>query len=113
MSTISTHVLDTSIGRPASGITVALFACSPDGSRQPIVSGCTDSDGRVASLVSKNGTIEPGVYAARFDLEPYFSARGVEGFYPYAEITFRITEQSHYHVPLLVSPFGYSTYRGS
>lgn len=113
MSTISTHVLDTSIGRPAPGITVALFAYSPDGSRRTIVSGCTDIDGRIASLAPKNGSIEAGVYTARFDLEPYFSARGVEGFYPYAEITFHITEQSHYHVPLLVSPFGYSTYRGS
>ena len=108
MSTISTHVLDTSLGRPAAGVPVALHR-DEDGSR--IGGGVTDSDGRVKNLVS--GPLSPGVYRLHFDTDVYFTASNRDSFYPAVTVVFRVVDQSHHHVPLLLSPFGYSTYRGS
>jgi 5-hydroxyisourate hydrolase len=106
--TLSTHVLDAALGRPASGVLVRLQG--PPGS--PPVEAVTDSDGRVPELAT--GAIEPGDYRLRFDTGSYFAAAGRAAFYPEVVVTFRITDTAqHYHVPLLLSPFAYSTYRGS
>ena len=108
MSTLSTHVLDTSIGRPERGVGVALE--SGDGT--PLGVGTTDADGRVAALVPDG--LAPGNYRLRFATGDYYTASGSAGFYPEVVITFTVTEDAqHYHVPLLLNPFGYSTYRGS
>jgi 5-hydroxyisourate hydrolase len=107
MSTLSTHVLDTSLGRPAAGIGVVLEGL--DGTA--IGDGVTDGDGRVASIGPER--LEPGDYRLRFASGSYFAARGVSGFYPEVVVVFTVTGDPHYHVPVLLNPYGYSTYRGS
>ncbi len=110
MSTISTHVLDTALGTPAEGLQLSLEIWRDD-DWQPLASGVTNADGRVAKLVP---TIEKGMYQMTFMTERYCRSTGRECFYPYVSIVFQImAEDEHYHVPLLLSPFGYSTYRGS
>ncbi len=112
--TLSTHVLDATAGRPAAGVPVRLERRGPDG-WSPAGTGQTDADGR---LRLGNGTdgpgFEPGVYRITFGSGAYFEASGTASFYPEVTVTFEMTgEGGHYHVPLLLSPFAYSTYRGS
>lgn len=103
---LSTHILDTSVGRPAPDVPVRLEARAAGG-WQVIAEGCTDSDGRIAGW----GIEAEGVYRLVFDTGDYL---GPDAFYPEVVVAFRITDTAeHYHVPLLISPFGYSTYRGS
>ena len=109
MSTLSTHVLDTALGRPAAGIKVRL-----DRNGTAIGSGVTDSDGRVRELQQHGGSLTAGEYQLTFSVREYFAATARESFYGDIVISFVVTAESeHYHVPLLLSPFGYSTYRGS
>ena len=99
---ISTHVLDTALGWPAAGIKVHLWLAD-----ELVASGTTDVDGRIRPLVSE---LQQGVYRIVFEIAAYFP----EGFYPEVSITFHVRDAAgHYHVPLLISPFGYTTYRGS
>jgi 5-hydroxyisourate hydrolase len=108
MSYVTTHVLDATAGRPASGVAVSL--ARPTG--EAIASGITDDDGRVADLGPDR--LDPGNYRIDFRTGDYFAGRGQETFYPEVSITFSVSaEAAHYHVPLLLSPFAYSTYRGS
>ena len=114
---ITTHVLDTAIGRPARGVPVELERQTESvfggtSTWELVGAGATDMDGRAREL-SGSGAVEPGHYRLRFNTESYFSANGVKGFFPVVEIQFHIEDGGHYHVPLLLSPFGYSTYRGS
>ncbi len=112
MSRITTHVLDTSRGRPAAGIRVTLEARTDAGDWRAVGRGETDADGRLKSLTGE--ALGEGVYRLTFETEGYFAAQAEETFYPQAVVVFRVRDASeHYHVPLLVSPFGYSTYRGS
>jgi hydroxyisourate hydrolase len=112
-SMITTHVLDVSVGKPASGVRVAL-ARAEDGKRTPIASGITDADGRLRDLVRPGSIGSGGVFELTFETGAYFRSRGVEPFHPRITVTVEITDaRQHYHVPLLVSPFGYTTYRGS
>jgi 5-hydroxyisourate hydrolase len=109
VSTLSTHVLDTALGRPAQGIRVTL-ECADD----LVGSGTTDADGRVRELQKKDVPLGEGSYRLTFYVADYFSKAGRETFFPEIIIAFRISGSAeHYHVPLLLSPFGYSTYRGS
>lgn len=111
MSRITTHVLDTASGRPAVGVRVTLEVFF-DGTWKTIGRGRTDSDGRARSLV--DGDIERGRYRLTFDTAAYFEDTGVEGFFPTAQIVFDVRDAGKpHHVPLLLSPFGYSTYKGS
>jgi 5-hydroxyisourate hydrolase len=136
MSTLSTHVLDAVRGVPAAGIAVTLFGPDPaaaaggaapdpgaapgDSAAVPTVgtaavppgntAAVTDADGRIADL---GEGLVPGVYRLRFETGGYFAERGVPAFYPEVTIAFTVGDESHYHVPLLLSPFAYSTYRGS
>lgn len=107
MNSLSSHVLDTTLGKPAADMLITLTA--PCGTK---VSATTNSDGRCAAW----GEIEfvAGVYTLRFDCKDYLLAHHGKSFYPHVDISFEmIGEGEHYHVPLLVTPFGYSTYRGS
>ncbi len=109
---ITTHVLDTALGRPARAVPVRLELQDGDGWRL-LGAGVTDDDGRLRTLTPA-GPVAPGRYRIAFDTAAYFAAAGVDGFFPVVEIQFAIVDgAAHYHVPLLLSPFGYSTYRGS
>jgi len=108
---ITTHVLDTSLGKPAPAVPVILERQMQGGEWRVIGRGETDADGRLKSLASE---IEPGIYRLTFDTGMYFRERHIENFYPEATIVFEVRDAAqHYHVPLLLSPYGYSTYRGS
>jgi 5-hydroxyisourate hydrolase len=103
---LSTHVLDATTGRPAVGIAVTLSRDGVD-----VTSGVTDDDGRIGALHSE---LSPGIYRLRFDTAAYFAAHAVTAFYPEVVVAFEITDAAaHHHVPLLLSPYAYSTYRGS
>lgn len=108
MSGLSTHVLDAVTGLPASGLLVSLY---DDGGAE-LATDATDSDGRIGSVTG--GDLAAGTYRLVFDTGSWFGAREIENFYPEVSITFAVTDTSrHHHVPLLLSPFAYSTYRGS
>ena len=111
---ITTHVLDTALGRPARAVPVQLELELEDGAGWRLLgAGVTDDDGRLRTLTPA-GPVAPGRYRIGFDTAAYFAATGVDGFFPRVEIQFAIVDgAAHYHVPLLLSPFGYSTYRGS
>lgn len=110
--TISTHVLDTSAGRPAAGVSVRLQHLD-GGTWRDVTAAETNADGRVASLMPHGGPAA-GTFRLTFDAAAYFAARGQETFYTTIAIDFVVRDtERHYHVPLLLSPYGYSTYRGS
>lgn len=110
---ISTHVLDTARGRPAAGLAVTLSVQGPRGWSE-LIRGTTDADGRIATLLPASTPPAAGAtFRLRFEVGEYFAARGEAAFYPYVEIVFTPQDDGHYHVPLLVSPFSYSTYRGT
>lgn len=113
MSAITTHVLDTSRGRPAAGVPVILERRSHEGDWKELAHGKTNADGRAAELLPKGAPLESGTYRLTFDAAAYFRSHNAKGFYPYVSIVFEAEGGEHYHVPLLLSPFGYSTYRGS
>jgi len=109
VSHITTHVLDAADGRPAAGIAVQLLARDGD-AWTTIAEAVTDADGRATALGPER--VAPGEYRLRFDTGAYFAANDTPTFYPEALVTFRV-EEGHCHVPLLLSPFAYTTYRGS
>lgn len=108
-SAITTHVLDTALGRPAAGVPVRLSRT--DHEPTVLAEATTDDDGRVAELGPDQ--VPAGTYQLRFDTAAYCATTGQECFYPEVTVTFAVTDQRHHHVPLLLSPFAYSTYRGS
>ena len=110
MSLVTTHVLDTARGRPAADIAVRLERVGEPS--ETVAEGVTDDDGRVGDLGPDS--LPVGTYRLTFDTAAYFAASGDPGFFPTIEITFSTSEsEPHYHVPVLLSPFAYSTYRGS
>lgn len=114
MPTISTHVLDTARGVPAAGIDVVLEHQVGDDSWHEIGRGTTNKDGRVTDIAGSSNAIAPGTYRICFATADYLAHTAGGGFYPRARIEFIIAaDEAHYHVPLLLSPWGYSTYRGS
>ena len=114
MSTISTHILDVSRGAPAGGVAVRLDRQNTDESWAELSHAWTDDDGRVKPFFLVQEPLLGGTYRLVFDTETYFSGLDQEYFYPQVTVVFRIDDEAlHYHVPLLVSPYGYSTYRGS
>jgi len=115
MITITTHVLDTARGRPAAGLAVTLSVRAGERWTE-LGQAKTGADGRVANLVPAQAPAAArggAVYRLAFAVEEYFAAQGTASFYPSVEVVFRSQEDTHHHVPLLVSPFGYTTYRGS
>ena len=111
LSRVTTHVLDTTSGRPAAGVEATLERQGGTRSAQ-VARGRTDADGRIGDFGPED--LEPGVYRVSFAVGPYFAERGQPTFYPEVVVQFRIDDpDAHYHVPLLLSPYAYSTYRGS
>jgi len=114
MSKITTHVLNVAAGRPASGITVTLEGQDDAGNWNELGTGRTDIDGRAGDLLEAEAEFSNGLYRLRFDTNEFFERERVESFYPEVVVTFTVKNASeHYHVPVLLSPFGYTTYRGS
>lgn len=112
MSAITTHVLDVSRGRPARGIAVVLERVGSPQSTM-LARATTDADGRVKAF-SPAPPLQPGTYRLTFEVGPYFAAASIEAFYPRVVVEFEVRDAAqHHHVPLLLSPYGYSTYRGS
>ena len=112
MSGISTHVLDTTVGKPAVGMRAALERSTPEGNWVAVGEGITDQNGRIPQLLNEGNAFEPGLYRLTFFAADYFQGR--ECFYPQVSVSFQVRDASaHYHVPLLLSPYGYTTYRGS
>lgn len=110
---ISTHILDTTRGRPAAGVPVTLEQLG-DGAWGHVGKGTTDADGRIKSLLPDGFELKAGTFRISFDVAWYFEKQGVQSFYPGVVITFVVRNPvEHHHVPLLLNPFGYSTYRGS
>ena len=113
MSGISTHILDISRGRPAAGLQVMLECRENDGWRE-LITQSTDEDGRVKHLLPQHEQLQSHQYRLTFHTQAYFDANGVVGLYPVVQITITVTDPSaHYHIPLLLTANGYSTYRGS
>lgn len=114
MSNITTHVLDTSTGKPASGLAVILEIESERAVWQKIAAAVTDGEGRVKSLMSPSTGFSAGHYRLTFETGAYFHMRQIECFFPQVTIAFVVKDAGqHFHVPLLLSPFSYSTYRGT
>ena len=113
MSAITTHILDVSAGCPARGVPVTLERQTTTG-WEIIGKGATDEDGRLRDLLDSEAVLQAGNYRLTFDTGNYFAQQQIEGFYPQVTVAFAVLDAAqHYHVPLLLSPFGYSTYRGS
>ncbi len=112
MSQLTTHILDTSIGKPAQNVSIVLEQQTAGGWKK-IANGLTNNDGRIPNLLAADKILDKGIYRLIFDTKSYFEKQGLKSFYPSVTVEFEITDGSHYHVPLLLNPFGYSTYRGS
>ncbi|UFH52431.1 hydroxyisourate hydrolase [Spirosoma sp. KNUC1025] len=110
MSPITTHILDTTRGKPAEGVAITLYQYQQDEWLE-LATGRTNADGRISNLLTD--AIPSGTYKLHFETQPYFNTLEISTFYPYVDIIFSIVTGEHYHVPLLLNPFGYSTYRGS
>jgi 5-hydroxyisourate hydrolase len=113
MTQITTHILDTSLGRPAANVPVVLDFQTAAGVWTEAGRGSTNADGRCKDLLADK-SLQAGTYRLTFDTGAYFSARKIESLYPQVTIIFAVKNaREHYHIPLLLSPYGYSTYRGS
>jgi 5-hydroxyisourate hydrolase len=113
VSRITTHVLDTSLGRAAAALPVRLDSLESDGTWNTLSDRVTNAEGRVMDLLA-SGALEARTYRLTFDTRAYFAASGRPVFYPYVDVVFTIAAPTeHHHIPLLLSPFGYSTYRGT
>jgi len=113
MSQITTHILDTTRGKPAANVPITLFV-QINGQWQEMSTGMTNSDGRIGDLLKADFVLDAGIYRMNFDTQSYFEANNEQGFYPFVDIVFNIDDSgSHYHIPLLLTAYGYSTYRGS
>ena len=112
MSQITTHILDIATGKPASGIMIILYKQQNDQWIE-MAKGSTNAEGRVADLLARDFVLSFGNYKMKFETKEYFDKQLIQTFYPYIEIVFEIKSNEHYHIPLLLNAFGYSTYRGS
>ncbi len=112
MSQLTTHILDTSIGKPAQNVSIVLEQ-KVSGGWNKLAEGITNTDGRVSNLLAADIILDKGIYRLLFDTQSYFKTQNLKSFYPSVTVEFEITDGSHYHVPLLLNPYGYSTYRGS
>ena len=111
-SHITTHALDTSNGTPANNMLITLKGLR-NHEWKPMSVGITNSDGRISDVLPPGRTLIPGIYMMTFNTANYYEAHNQKGFYPEVSIQFTVTDNSHHHIPLLINPFGYTTYRGS
>lgn len=113
MSQITTHILDTARGCPAAGVAITLYRASGD-DWETVGEGVTNEDGRLPGLCADDAVLAAGTYRMHFATADYFEGRGEAVFYPWADVVFNLgAGGEHYHIPLLLAPFAYSTYRGS
>jgi len=112
MSQITTHILDTTKGKPVPGVRITIYRGENDEWTE-ITWGVTNRDGRITDLLRSDLTLDRGIYKMRFETKDYFDKKQIPTFYPFVEIVFDVTTDEHYHIPLLLNPFGYTTYRGS
>ncbi len=113
-SPVTSHVLDTARGRPAAGVPAMLEMKGPAGDWITLARGITNDDGRITDWLPDDHRLKPGFYRVLFDTTTYFRITDQSGFFPYVHIAFEVENpKQHYHIPLLLSPYGYSTYRGS
>jgi 5-hydroxyisourate hydrolase len=114
MKRISTHVLDTALGKPAIGVPVRLERREKSGNWMLLASARTDQDGRCSQLLPDDNALSAGLFRLAFDTEIYFAATRIAALYPLVEVTFQVRDgETHFHIPLLLSPNGYTTYRGT
>lgn len=111
-SHITTHALDTSTGIPANKMLITLKEFK-NNEWKPVSVGITNNDGRIGDVLPPGKLLKPATYTMTFNTEKYYESHGQKGFYPEVSIQFTVTDASHYHIPLLINPFGYTTYRGS
>lgn len=110
---ISTHILDTALGRPATGVPLSV-SCWQDNQWLWLADNQTDADGRCVQLLPMSTALATGLYRIRFDTAAYYEAQRLNGLYPFVEIVFEVRDaERHYHIPLLLTANGYTTYRGS
>ncbi len=112
MSQITTHILDTSRGEPAVDVTIFLYQYQ-NNEWEAIGGGATNDDGRLPDMVGDDVSLQEGTYKLKFATEEYYEGLGINTFFPYVEVIFYLMPGENYHIPLLLSPYGYSTYRGS
>ena len=110
---LSSHILDIGAGRPAANVTISLSKQDQNKNWVLLEEKVTDKNGRIGSFLKQDGKDNTGIYKLTFHTSPYFQRQGQKSFYPFIEVVFEITDKEHYHVPITVSPFGYSTYRGN
>jgi len=111
-SHLTTHALDTSIGTPANNMLITLKGFR-EGDWKPMSVGITNNDGRISDVLPPGRVLPPNTYSMTFNTQNYYKDHGQKGFYPEVSIQFKVTDTNHYHIPLLINPFGYTTYRGS
>lgn len=109
---LSSHILDINTGRPAQGVTIELYQLAPDSTWHFLAQSTTDPNGRVKNFLPE-AKDNRGVYKLCFLTKPYFTAQNTKTFYPFVDVVFEISDNKHYHVPIVLSPYGYSTYRGN
>jgi 5-hydroxyisourate hydrolase len=112
MSQLTTHVLNTSTGKPAHGVNIILYE-KVGADWLEVARGITNTDGRISNLLKDDEPLPFAVYKMSFETGPYFTSMHTDVFYPVVDVQFSINTAGHYHIPLLLSPYGYSTYRGS
>ena len=112
-SPITSHILDISRGKPAVGVPVTLEFKKSEKEWTMLGDGTSNADGRLEHLLTPETHLHAGIYRITFNTETYFNELNVKSFYPYATVAFEVASGEHYHIPLLLSPFGYSTYRGT
>ncbi|MBP7305773.1 MAG: hydroxyisourate hydrolase [Saprospiraceae bacterium] len=111
---LSSHILDITQGKPASNVKISLFKQDNKGNWNIIDEKYTDENGRIKNfLKEEKGTDHKGIYKLTFYTAPYFKKMGQDSFYPFIDVVFELKDNNHYHVPITLSPFGYSTYRGN
>lgn len=110
---LSTHILDLNAGHPAAGVLIKLWQQSDDSTWQFVTEAKTDQNGSVNDFLPSDPQRKAAIYKLIFYTQPYFDSQAVSSFYPFVEVAFAINDHNHYHVPIVISPYGYSTYRGS
>jgi 5-hydroxyisourate hydrolase len=113
MSQLTTHILDTSLGKPAPNVEISLEKEISPQLWKEVSRGKTNEDGRLPGLLPENSSMEFGNYKLTFHTKTYYDNLKTESLYPFISIVFTVSENRHYHIPLLLNPFGFSTYRGS
>lgn len=110
---LSTHILDVTAGKPAQDVKITLAKKNKNGDWVNLDEKKTDKNGRIGDFIKQDGTNNTGIYKLTFHTKKYFQDNNYKTFYPYIEVVFELVDDEHYHVPITLSPFGYSTYRGS